>query len=84
MTTLGRRLMQSWLLRPSLSIDIIKARHDAVACFTRSENLVATNVMHNHLKGMRNVPRILSMMRTGKAGIADWQGLIKVNFYSFK
>lgn len=82
MTTLGRRLMQSWLLRPSLSIDIIKARHDAVACFTRSENLVATNVMHNHLKGMRNVPRILSMMRTGKAGIADWQGLIKFTFHS--
>ncbi|KAI0052711.1 hypothetical protein FA95DRAFT_1664395 [Auriscalpium vulgare] len=81
-TTLGRSLMRTWLLRPSLSIPVIAARHDAVACFTRTENVDAANVMHNLLKGIKNVPKILSAMRSGKAKLADWQGLVKFTFSS--
>ena len=32
-TTLGKALLREWLLRPSTSIPVINARHDAVACF---------------------------------------------------
>ncbi|KAJ7175937.1 muts domain V-domain-containing protein [Mycena filopes] len=81
-TTLGRALLRAWLLRPSLSLPVIKARHDAVACFISSENLVPTYAMHGHLKGIKNVPRILEIMRSGKAKMSDWQGLVKFTFHS--
>ncbi|KAJ7134704.1 DNA mismatch repair protein MutS [Mycena epipterygia] len=81
-TTLGRALLRTWLLRPSLSLPVIKARHDAVACFVSSENLVPAYAMHGHLKGIKNVPRILEIMRSGKAKMSDWQGLVKFTFHS--
>ena len=77
-TALGRSLLRTWLLRPSLSLAVINARHDAVACFLRSENIVPAGVMHAHLNGVKNVPRILGVMRTGRARLSEWQGLVKV------
>jgi DNA mismatch repair protein MSH5 len=77
-TSLGRSLLRTWLFRPSLSIPVITARHDAIASFLRPENLITANTMHSHLKGIKNVPRILGTMRNGKAGIGEWQGLVKV------
>ncbi|KAJ6585066.1 DNA mismatch repair protein MutS [Mycena capillaripes] len=81
-TTLGRALLRTWLLRPSLSLAVIEARHDAVACFISSENLVPAYAMQGHLKGIKNVPRILEIMRSGKAKMSDWQGLVKFTFHS--
>jgi DNA mismatch repair protein MSH5 len=77
-TTLGRSLLRTWLLRPSLSLEIINARHDAVECFTRPENIDIANVMHGQLKGIKNVPRVLAALRAGKAVLTDWQRLVKV------
>lgn len=81
-TALGRSLLRRWLLRPSLSIPVIQARHDAVACFTSPENIPIASAMHSHLKGIKNVPRILGMMKSGKARITEWQGLVKFIIYS--
>jgi len=77
--TLGRHLLKAWLLRPSASLSVIKARHDAVECFCFSENVVTANAMHSHLKGFKNVPRIMGQMRSGKAKLRDWQSLVKVS-----
>ncbi|KAJ3865547.1 muts domain V-domain-containing protein [Lentinula novae-zelandiae] len=76
-TTLGRVLMRSWLLRPSLSLSVIKSRHDAVECFLRLENVTTVTTLRGHLKGIKNVPRILSVLRSGKAKFVEWQGLVK-------
>ncbi|KAF8158870.1 muts domain V-domain-containing protein [Mycena galopus ATCC 62051] len=81
-TTLGRALLRTWLLRPSLSLSVIKERHDAIACFIAPENLVPAYAMQGHLKGIKNVPRILEIMRSGKAKMSDWQGLVKFTFHS--
>ncbi|KAF9452964.1 hypothetical protein P691DRAFT_659812 [Macrolepiota fuliginosa MF-IS2] len=80
-TALGRSLLHSWLLRPSLSLTVIKSRHEAVACFSRSENLIPANTMHNHLKGIKNLPRILTAMKAGKTKLSDWQALAKFSFH---
>lgn len=82
-TPLGRSLLRTWLSRPSLSMPVITARHDAVAAFLRPENLVTANAMHNHLKGIKNVPRILGSLSSGKARISDWQGVLKVGSFFF-
>ncbi|KAF8957258.1 hypothetical protein BDZ97DRAFT_2079293 [Flammula alnicola] len=80
-TTLGRSLLRTWLLRPSLSLSVIKSRQDAVGCFVRSENVATANLLHHHLKGIKNMPRIMSLMKDGKAKLADWQGLVKFTFH---
>ncbi|KAF9267356.1 hypothetical protein L218DRAFT_970816 [Marasmius fiardii PR-910] len=76
-TTLGHSLMRMWLLRPSLSLSVISARHDAVACFMKPENITSANVLKNHLKGLKNVPRMLTLLRSGRAKLREWQGLVK-------
>ncbi|KAF8476686.1 DNA mismatch repair protein MutS [Russula ochroleuca] len=81
-TSLGRSLLRTWLLRPSLSLAVINARHDAVECFTRPENLDIANIMHSQLGGIKNVPRILSALKAGKATLANWQGLVKFTFHT--
>ncbi|KAF8890007.1 muts domain V-domain-containing protein [Gymnopilus junonius] len=81
-TTQGRSLLRTWLLRPSLSVSEIRSRHDAVECFMRAENLTTANALHNHLKGVKNVPRIMGLMKDGKAKLADWQGLVKFTFHA--
>ena len=77
-TTLGRILLKQWLLRPSMSIPVISARHDAVECLIRPDNIVTADAMCGHLKGLKNIPRILRLLKTGKAGLFEWQGLVKV------
>ncbi|KAI0755181.1 DNA mismatch repair protein MutS [Daedaleopsis nitida] len=81
-TTLGRALMREWFLRPSMSLAVIGARHDAVQCFTRPENLATQNAMHSHLSGTKNVPRIVVAMKSGRAKVSDWQGLVKFAFHA--
>lgn len=77
--TLGKSLLKIWLLRPSTTLSIIRARHDAVECFCLPENVVTTNAMHNHLKGFKHIRRIMGEMRSGKAKLGDWKNLVKVS-----
>ena len=77
-TTLGRSLLRTWLLRPSLSLATIRFRHNAVECFTLADNFVTASATQLHLKGMKNIPHIMSQMRSGRSTLTDWQGLVKV------
>jgi hypothetical protein len=36
------------------------------------------NIMHSQLGGIKNIPRILSALKAGRANLANWQGLVKV------
>ncbi|KAI0632052.1 DNA mismatch repair protein MutS [Trametes polyzona] len=81
-TTLGRALMREWFLHPSTSLSIINGRHDAVECFMRPDNITTALSMHGHLQGTKNVPRILTTMKSGKAKVSDWQGLVKYAFHA--
>ncbi|KAF9019023.1 hypothetical protein BDZ89DRAFT_1103526 [Hymenopellis radicata] len=66
---------------PSLSLDVINSRHNAVACFIGPENLTSTSSLHGHLKGIKNVPRILGVLKDGRGKISEWQGLVKFTFH---
>ncbi|KIK45627.1 hypothetical protein CY34DRAFT_22463 [Suillus luteus UH-Slu-Lm8-n1] len=81
-TPLGRSLLRTWLMRPSLSIPVITARHDAIECFLHPENLAPASALQTHLKGIKNIPRILGLLQSGKAGVGDWQGLVKFTYHS--
>ena len=77
-TTLGRNLLREWLIRPSLSLPIIAARHAAVACFVNPDNITTADDIQGHLSGIRNTPRILRTLRYGRAKVKDWQGIVEV------
>jgi DNA mismatch repair protein MSH5 len=77
-TTLGRNLLREWLLRPSLSLPIIAARHAAVACFVNSDNIATADDIQGHLSGIKNTPRILNMLKSGRGKVKDWQGIVEV------
>ncbi|KAH9932680.1 DNA mismatch repair protein MutS [Epithele typhae] len=81
-TSLGRALMRQWFLRPSLSPEVIGCRHDAVECFVRPDNIVTAEAMHGHLAGIKNVPKVLAALRSGKGKRSDWQGLVKFAFHA--
>ncbi|KAI0714049.1 DNA mismatch repair protein MutS [Cerioporus squamosus] len=81
-TTLGRALMREWFLRPSMSLNVINARHDAVACFMRPDNTPGRHAMHSHLNSMKNIPKVLAAMKTGRAKVSDWQGLVKFAYHA--
>ena len=81
-TTLGRNLLREWLLRPSLSLPVIAARHATVACFVDPENMTTADDIQKHLSGIKNAPRILKMLKSGTAKVKDWQGVVEVSAQS--
>ncbi|KIJ64516.1 hypothetical protein HYDPIDRAFT_40260 [Hydnomerulius pinastri MD-312] len=81
-TSLGRSLLRTWFIRPSLSFKTLEARHDAVECFLHAENLPAVNALQTHLKGITNIPRTLGALRSGKGTVSDWQALVKFTYHS--
>lgn len=78
-TTLGRELLRTWLMRPSCSLSVIQERHNAVSCFILPENMAASEYLQSQLKGIRNIPRVLARLKAGKAKSNEWQALVKVS-----
>ncbi|KAI6042638.1 DNA mismatch repair protein MutS, partial [Pisolithus marmoratus] len=81
-TTLGRSLLRTWLLRPSLSLEVLKARHTAVECFLFAESTPAISALQTHLKGITNVPKAVKALKSGKGTANDWQALVKFTYHS--
>lgn len=81
-TSLGRSLLRTWLLRPSLSLEVLEARHTAVECFLLPENTPAIGALQTHLKGITNVPKTLKALKCGKGTTNDWQALVKFTYHS--
>ena len=77
-TTLGRALMREWFLRPATSLHVIRGRHNAVECLLLPENTTTKDAMRGHLKGTKNIPRVLTALKMGKGKVSDWQALVKV------
>jgi DNA mismatch repair protein MSH5 len=77
-TTLGRNLLREWLIRPSLSLPVIAARHAAVACFIDPNNIATADDIQGHLSGIKNAPRVFKMLKAGRGKVKDWQGVVEV------
>jgi hypothetical protein len=80
-TTLGRNLLREWLLRPSLSLPVIAARHAAVACFVDPDNITTAGDIQGHMSGIKNTPRAFKMLKSGRGKVQDWQGVVKVRLH---
>jgi DNA mismatch repair protein MSH5 len=54
------------------------ARHTAVACFVNPDNMTTADDIQGHLSGIKNTPRILKTLKSGRAKVKDWQGIVEV------
>ncbi|GJN92911.1 hypothetical protein Rhopal_005953-T1 [Rhodotorula paludigena] len=77
---LGKALLRQWFIRPSLELDVIELRLDAVECFKRETNQAPVDAMRSHIKLVKNTPRLLKTLSGGNGSINDWQSLWKLTY----
>ncbi len=68
-TPMGKRLLRSWMLRPSIDIGEINQRLDAVECMTR--DVVAREELRRSLEGILDLERLLSRVTLETANPRD-------------
>ncbi|MEG1345650.1 MAG: DNA mismatch repair protein MutS, partial [Acidaminococcaceae bacterium] len=68
-TSMGARKLRQWLECPLLDINQIKARQEVLAALLGNVNL--RNGLHEHLKSIFDLERILSRLEVGSANARD-------------
>ncbi|HKD00845.1 MAG TPA: DNA mismatch repair protein MutS [Terriglobales bacterium] len=68
-TPMGKRLLRSWMLRPSIDLAEINARHDAVAI--QAKETVAREELRRALDGVLDLERLLSRVTLETANPRD-------------
>jgi DNA mismatch repair protein MutS len=69
LTPMGKRLLRSWILRPSIERDVIIARLDAVDAAV--SNLIAREELRRTLDGILDMERLLSRVTLESANARD-------------
>ncbi|KAF2632157.1 hypothetical protein BU25DRAFT_487709 [Macroventuria anomochaeta] len=67
-TLQGRFLLRQCFLRPSLNIEVINERLDAVSTFSRSENASALDALVQNMKNIGNMRMMMINLRKGVGG----------------
>jgi len=72
-SALGARRLTDWLRRPLLDTDRIAARHDAVGELVAS--VVARETLHEELRDVYDIKRLVSRVSRGRANARDLRSL---------
>ncbi|KAI7885578.1 hypothetical protein K492DRAFT_203978 [Lichtheimia hyalospora FSU 10163] len=83
-TPIGQHLLQSWIQRPTLNLDVLDQRHTAISYFSTNDTMALIKELRNHLKHIKNIPRVISVIRENRAGVNDWQQLLQFAYYSMR
>jgi DNA mismatch repair protein MSH5 len=65
---LGQRLLKEWFLRPSLSLEVVRERHECVEVLLKGENIHVVGGLAKCLKKVKNIPKIIAALKRGKGG----------------
>ena len=68
-TSMGRRMLKQWILRPLASKERIEARQDAVASLARSSRRL--DDIRNSLRGLRDLERLATQLSYNRSGGRD-------------
>jgi DNA mismatch repair protein MSH5 len=75
----GRRVLRSWCQRPSLDLEVLQHRHDAVeflvAC--RSAAPDVWRDLRSAFKGVKDCLRVLTRIKRVRATPTEWSGLMQ-------
>lgn len=91
-TPQGRTLLRQYFLRPSLNLEVINERLDAVTIFLQPENVIQLDQLIKNLKHIKNIRTVMINLRKGvssgspKGGIARpvWSTIRNFLFYALK
>ncbi len=72
-TAMGARLLRNWVSQPLLDLRVLNARLDVVEALTRDEVLRAE--LHERLKGIADVERLVNRLIVDKSGPRDLNAL---------
>ena len=81
-TPQGKQLLRQYFLRPSLDLDVIKERHDAITTFLRPDNSSYKTEVVDSLKQIRNMKTVIIHLRKGISNGASKAGGIKNGVWS--
>ncbi|KAE8209655.1 hypothetical protein CF327_g6397 [Tilletia walkeri] len=70
-------LLRRWLLLPTTDIGVIESRQAAIATFSSHKNTPATQSITRELKGVKNIPVMVSKLLNGTARLSDWKAVLK-------
>jgi DNA mismatch repair protein MutS len=73
LTPMGRRMIRHWLLHPLLDLNEIRRRHEAVGSLLRDRALAGA--IHEGLKGVYDLERLISRAAAGTANARDLRAL---------
>lgn len=68
-------LLNRWFLFPSTNLATLSARHQAVECLASSANSAVADALISHLKGIKNIPRLVNALQRGGTQLSMWKGL---------
>jgi hypothetical protein len=73
----GRRLLRAWLRQPSLDLDVLQHRHDAVAflCGAKGQAPELWRELRANLRSVKDAARLLLRLKRVSAGPAEWFAL---------
>ena len=69
----GKRLLRTRLRAPSVDLEEIQRRHALISIF--HGNMLAAEILSDHLKKVKDIERVLQKINTNKAGPGDVQEL---------
>ncbi|CAN4118258.1 unnamed protein product [Withania somnifera] len=76
-TSMGRRLLRNWFLRPILDLDNLNRRLDTISFFLSAEEISVS--LRETLKSVKDIPRILKKFNSPSSisTSADWAAFLK-------
>lgn len=74
-TASARKLLRTWLTFPSTSLNTIRERQCVVDALRKGSNSAVLLALKEALRGVKNIPAILSRFRKSISGPTDWKAL---------
>ncbi|KAE8232444.1 hypothetical protein CF326_g2529 [Tilletia indica] len=81
-TPLSHSLLRRWLLLPTTDIGVIESRQAAIATFSSHKNTPATQSITRELKGVKNIPVMVSKLLNGTSRLSDWKAVLKFCYHA--
>ncbi|TPX38060.1 hypothetical protein SmJEL517_g00294 [Synchytrium microbalum] len=82
-TAVGRALLKTWFLRPSLDLHILEERQEAIAYFVRPDLYHISDTFKSCLKQINNIPRVIHRMKS-RLSLKEWESVVKFSLSSIK
>ena len=84
-TPQGKLRLRQYFLRPSLNLDVLHERHDAISILLQASNETLLNDIVKSLKSIKNMKNVVTNLRKGiSGGSSKNQGLTSGVWFSLR